>query len=53
MYDTSITLIGWLQQLIYEKLTISTPPAPFANDKYYGSKLSIYGARNKIRNASK
>ena len=26
-----------------------TPPAPFAIDKCYGSKSSVYGTRNKIR----
>ena len=30
-----------------------TPPVPFANDKCYGSKLSMHGARNKIRGANK
>ena len=27
---------------------MSTPPVPFANDKYYGSKPTVYGTRNKI-----
>ena len=38
--------------LKYEKLKIPTPPAPFANDKYYGSRSSVYGTRNKIRGAN-
>ena len=29
-----------------------TPPAPFAIDKCYGSKSSVYGTRNKIRGAN-
>ena len=28
---------------------MSTPPAPFANDKCYGSKSSVIGPRNKMR----
>ena len=34
MYGALITLIGWLEQLKYEKLKAHTPPAvPVANDK--------------------
>ena len=29
-----------------------TPPAPFAIDKCYGSKSSVYRTRNKIRGAN-
>ena len=32
---------------------MSTPPVPFANDKYYGSKLTVHGTRNKIKGMSK
>ena len=31
---------------------MSTPPAPFAIDRWYGSKSSVYGTRNKIRGAN-
>ena len=34
-------------------LKMPTPPVPFANDKYYGIKLSVYVARNKIRGVNK
>ena len=36
-----------------QKVKISYTPAPFPSDKYYGSKLSVYGTRNKIRGADK
>ena len=29
------------------------PQVPFANDKYYGSKSTMYGTRNKIRGTTK
>ena len=29
------------------------PQAPFAIDKYYGSKSTMYGTRNKIRDTAK
>ena len=32
---------------------MSTPPVPFADAKYYGSKLSMLGPRNKIGNHSR
>ena len=38
--------------LKYEKLKIPIPPAPIASDKYYGSRSSVYGIRNKIRGAN-
>ena len=41
-----------LALLLYDKmlsLKKSTLPVPFANDKYYGSKPTMYGTRNKIR----
>ena len=27
---------------------MSTPPEPFANDKFYGSKSSMFEPRNKL-----
>ena len=29
-----------------------TPPVPFANDEYYGSKSSVFGPRNKVKGAN-
>ena len=31
---------------------MSTPSAPFANDKHYRNKSSVFGPRNKIRGAN-
>ena len=28
---------------------LSTPPAPYANNKHYRSKLSVFGPTNEIR----
>ena len=35
--------------LKYENLKMPTLPVPFANDKHCGSKLNMYGTRNKVR----
>ena len=60
MYGTSImlSLIRLLsyKTLKYEMLTnvyIAIPQALLANDKYYGSKLNICGARSKIIGSNK
>ena len=45
-----ITLLS-AQFLHYRTLIymMPIPPVPFASDKYYGSKSSMHGTRNKIR----
>ena len=53
MYGISITLLS--AQSLHHKtlkprsLKMPTPLVPFANNKYYGSKQSVYRTRNKNR----
>ena len=35
-----------------QEVNMSTPPAPFANDECYRSKVSMFGPRNKIRDTN-
>ena len=48
-----INSIASIQNIeIREVQKMPTPPAPFAIDKCYGSKSSVYGTQNKIRGAN-
>ena len=51
-YYLIIKLIVSLQTIEIQEVKMSTPPAPFANDKCYGSKSSVFGPTNKIRGAN-
>ena len=44
--------IASLQTIEIQEVKMSTSPMPFANNKCYGSKSSMYEPRNKIRGAT-
>ena len=47
-----ISSIALQQNIEIHEVKMSAPPVPFANDKYYRSKPTVYGTRNNSKGMS-